>query len=618
MLQRLLLCLLVLVPLVASVASVASAGEVTAPADRVFHKGRWVTAEEKAKLDQGQVLYQGKWMPEEDMYKAKGYVKHLGTWVSPSRLKAIQKRQATARERIRFASDWKNAWVYQTEQGHFIIKSNVSPELVKEIGVAMEQCYSELAKVFSAKASTKPILVEVYATQDQFVRESAAAGIPMGRNVLGYFYWSTGNTGSTGIRAFYAGTPEQTLSTLFHECTHLVIRNTCEEVPTWANEGLAVFFESAQRDEKGMKLETIPFNRLWQLKSMLQRGDLSLNRLCQLQGMREYGPECYPQGWALIYYLLYAEKTKYRKPFENFYAALTKKTWDGDSLGLFRKHFGREPDALYPDWKSFVMSIEPRTASEYVAAATAAYTDWLDFESAQEFAAKALELGKGKDEEAVLLCNARLHLTLGRWVSEPERKADHFAKSVEFFEQVFPPSDDPKAKKSGRRSKITPAYAADRLDFARACIGAVRYEQAQDLIEDVLSKKEFEFNPEGYSVLAYLATVAEDPAFKSIDLAKENAKLADDLGADQENKYVHALICLAENDKSEAAKYLTEAASRDEFGFGGQFFRRELARLTGMSRKVIVIEQPEDGAEPEDGKDHKDKDRKGKGRGDGD
>jgi len=192
-----------------------------------------------------------------------------------------------ARERIKFASDWKNAWVYKTEPGHFIITSNVSPELVKEIGLAMEQCYHELSKVFGAKTAIKNINVEVYATQDQFIRESAAAGIPMGRNVLGYFYWGP----STGIRCFYAGSIEQTLSTLFHECTHLVINKVCEEVPTWANEGLAVFFESALRTEKGMTLETIPFNRLWHLKSMLKKGDLSLNRLCQLNGAREYTGE---------------------------------------------------------------------------------------------------------------------------------------------------------------------------------------------------------------------------------------------------------------------------------------------------------------------------------------
>jgi hypothetical protein len=583
MIRRLLL-LLLLLPVI------GFAGEATpvpAAEAKVLYKGRLVSVEDKAKLEQGLVQYQGKWMPEDEMYKAKGYVKHLGTWISKARLASIQKRQQLARERIKFASDWANAWVYKTEPGHFVIKSNVSPELVKEIGQAMEQCYNELAKVFGAKTQVKAINVEVYATQEQFMRESAKDNFPMGRNVLGYFYWGP----STGIRAFYAGTPEQTLSTLFHECTHLVIHNVCNEVPTWANEGLAVFFESAERDEKGMKLETIPFNRLWHLKSMLKQGDLSLNRLCQLNGMREYTGEYYPQGWGLIYFLLYADKGKNRKLFENFYGGLTKKNWDGDSMGIFKKYFGREPEAFYPDWKAYVMSIEPRTAAEFVAAANAAYTDWLDFESAQEFAAKALDLGKGKDED-VFLCNARLQLTLGRWVSEPERKAEHYAKSIEFFEKVFPPeSDDPKAKKPSKSRKITPAYAADRLDFARACIGGGRYEQAQDLIEDVLSKKEFEFNAEGYSVLAYLATVAEDPAFKSLEVAKENAQLADDLGADQENKYVRALIALAEGDKGSAAKLLSEAASRDEFGFGGQFFRRELARLTGTSRKVMVVEE---------------------------
>ena len=560
-----------------------------APEAKVLFKGKWVTPDEKAKGEQGLVLYKGKWIPEDEMYAAKGYVKHLGTWVSSSRLKSIQKRQQIARERIKFASDWKNAWVYKTEPGHFTITSNVSPELVKEIGLAMEQCYTELAKVFGSNAKAKAINVEVYSTQDQFLRESAASGFRMDDRVLGYFYWGE----TTGIRCFYAGTPEQTLNTLFHECTHLVIRSVCQDVPTWANEGLAVFFESAERDVKGMKLETIPFSRLWQLKGMLKQGDLSLNRLCKLQGMKQYTGDYYPQGWALIHFLLYAEKAKYRKSFENFYGGLTKKTWDGDSMAIFKKYFGREPEAFYPDWKAYVMGIEPRTASEFVAASTAAYTEWLDFESAQVFATKALELGKDKDE-SVLLCNARLNLALGRWASEKERKAEHYAQAMEFFEKVYPPeSDDPKAKKPAKSRKINQAYAADRLDFARACIGGGRYEQAQDLIEDVLSKKEFEFNAEGYSMLAYLAIVAEDPAFKSIELAKENAKLAEDLGADQENKYVQALICLAENNKPAAATYLTEAASRDEFGFGGQFFRRELARLTGSSRKVIVVEEPE-------------------------
>jgi hypothetical protein len=566
------------------------AGEATTPAapvtegSKVLYKGRLVTQEFKEKSEQGLVLYKGKWIPEEEMYQARGYVKHLGTWISPQRLKSIQARQKQARERIKFASDWKNAWVYRTEPGHFIITSNVSPELVQDIGLAMEQCYNELSKVFGTKTAIKNINVEVYATQEQFMRHSAEARLPVGPNVLGYFYWGS----DMGIRCFYAGTPEQTMSTLFHECTHLVIRQACEDVPTWANEGLAVFFESAQRDEKGMTLETIPFNRLWSLKVMLERGEISLNHLCQLQGMQQYTGQYYPQGWSLIYFLLYADKGKHRRSFESFFNGMTKGRYNGDSIGTFRKAFGKDPDGFHGEWKEFVLGIQPRTSEELVAAATAAYTDWLDFEAAQGFAAKALEQMKGKDD-AVLLCNARLHLTLGRWVSEPERKAEHFAKSVGFFEQAFPPADPAKKPVKSSR-KANASFAADRLDFARACIGAVRYEQAQDLVEEVLSRKEFEFSPEGYSVLAYLAVAAEDPAFRSLEVAKENAQIADDLGADQENKYVHALIELAEGRKDKAAKYLADAASRDEFGFGGQFYRRELARLTGTSRKVMVVE----------------------------
>ena len=53
--------------------------------------------------------------------------------------------------------------------------------------------------------------------------------------------------GTFGTAVVLAGSLDRTLSTLFHECTHLVIHQACGdgvEVPTWANEGLAVFFEN--------------------------------------------------------------------------------------------------------------------------------------------------------------------------------------------------------------------------------------------------------------------------------------------------------------------------------------------------------------------------------------
>jgi hypothetical protein len=355
-------------------------------------------------------------------------------------------------------------------------------------------------------------------------------------------------------------------------------------VPTWANEGLAVFFESAERDDKGMKLQTIPFSRLWHLKSMMKEGQLSLDTLCKLQGANQYTGEYYPQGWSLIYYLLYAENGKRRDQFQNFYGVLTRGKFDGDSIGLFKKCFGAAPDDIKPDWQAFFQKLEPKTTDEYAAAATAAYTGWLNFDAAREYGEQALKSAKGKDDR-VLLCNARLYLALGRWESDQRKRDEFFAKSVEFFEQVMPTAKDAKPL---RLPKINGQYCQDRIDFAKACIGARRYEQAQDLIEDLLAKKEFEFNGDVYSCLAMLAIAADDASFHDLETAKETAAIADDLGADQENKYVHALIELEEGRRDKAAAYLSEAAARDEFGFGGQFYRRELARLTAAARRKQV------------------------------
>jgi tetratricopeptide (TPR) repeat protein len=286
---------------------------------------------------------------------------------------------------------------------------------------------------------------------------------------------------------------------------------------------------------------------------------------------------------------LYGENGGHRRSFEAFYSSLVGDKYDGNSVATFTRHFGKEPNDLRHKWREFIMSLEPKSTEDLVAAATAAYTDYIDFTSAQNFAAKALEQMKDNDH-SVLLCNARLYLNLGRWVSDPELQAMHYAKSVEFFQQVFPEAEP--GKRVSKPRKVTTAFARDRLDYARACVGAVDYERAQDLIEEVLSRKEFEFSAAGYSVMAYLAVMAKDPAFHSLALAKEYAALANDLGADQEIAYVKAQIALAEDRRADAIKLLNEAASRDEFGFGGLFYRREMARLTGETRRAVEEPKP--------------------------
>jgi tetratricopeptide (TPR) repeat protein len=543
----------------------------------VQYQGKWVTKEFKENSEKGMVLRQGKWMTEEEWNKSRGYVKYHGTWIPQSRLKSIQARLQKVRERIKLASDWKNAWQNKTE--HFLITSNVSPQSVEEIGKAMEMCYVELAKIFEAKANLKAIAVDVFATQNQFIEYTARAmsSFPITPNTLGYFYSS-----GPGIRCFYPGDLDRTLSTLFHECTHLVIDQTCGQAPTWFNEGMAVFFESAERGEKGMKLQTIPFHRLWHLQLMLKEGELSLNALCRNPGGKAYTGECYPQGWSLVYYLFYAEKGRYRNLLQAYYNQLTKRGLNEDGVEGFKKGFGVEPDQLAPAWRKYMEEMVPKTTDDLVAATDTALSSWLDFSAAQHFATEALKSVKGRNDK-VQLCNARLNLALGRWALPAQGQADFYAKAVDFFEQVFPPKGQDGKPAPAKVVKFNRAYVIDHLDFARACIGAKRYDQAQNLIEDVLNRDEY--CADAYSCLAFLAVSADDPEFHDLEVAKENAAIADDLGANPENLYVHALIDMAENHIEQAAKRLNQAASLDEYGFGGRFYRRELMRLA-MTKNV--------------------------------
>ena len=96
MIRRLLLGLLLLPALAMAVEAPVTPTPAAANASgeaKVLYKGRLVTQEFKDNSEQGLVLFKGKWVSEAEMYQSKGYVKHLGTWISPQRLDEIRQHQ---------------------------------------------------------------------------------------------------------------------------------------------------------------------------------------------------------------------------------------------------------------------------------------------------------------------------------------------------------------------------------------------------------------------------------------------------------------------------------------------------------------------------------------------
>ncbi|HYE08008.1 MAG TPA: hypothetical protein VEL07_20995 [Planctomycetota bacterium] len=524
--------------------------------------GTWLSGDALMRA-KGLVRHKGEWVPAETMYATKGWVRHRGRWMSPAQVKRFDKRQERLRELAKARSDWSQAWEITTER--FALKTNVSPLAAQELAAGLEACVAELARVFNLKRQLQRIPVEVYATREEFIAQSAAAGIPIGGNVLGYFYH--GGRGS-GIRCFHAGSMERTLSVLYHECTHLVINAACgDEVPTWANEGLAVFFEDAERDGARFDLTVIPFERLWHLQEQLKQGEVSLDHLCRLDGPGQYGAQYYPQGWALIYFLLYAEDGKYRPRFLEFYKLLGKQQ-RMDPIVLFEKGFGVKPDDLRAQWRAFVDGLEPKDADDFAAAAVDSVGMYFDPEKARAFASEALTRAPTAWQAHAAAARVELHCSL--YERDPDRAAEQAAAAATAFEQARRLHPRP-------RKGLSPIDDRLALDHARAltCIG--RYDEALVAVDSVLEGNEA--CADAYACLALIAATADDPQHRDLERAEADLAIADDLGAGHLARYVHALIAAEKGYRDQAAQWLGRAADEDAYGFGRWFYQREQARL---------------------------------------
>jgi len=419
------------------------------------------------------------------------------------------------------------------------------------------------------------------------------------KRVAGYFY--TDPNGGQGIRAYFTGSLDLVLSIIVHECTHMVIHSLADKVPTWFNEGMAVFFESAQFTDKGLKLQTIPFSRLWYLKRQLSEGEVLLSDLVQCP-QSSYDSSYYPRGWSLIYYLFYAEGGKRQKQLYTYFTLLAKQRGMDDP---FKQAFGLSASDLQKDWQEFIAHLEPATVEENAAAATFSITTWLDLERAQIYAAAAREKTVGRNE-TVLLVSAQVALAVARFANGPAMK-EGAAKAVEYFEKLWPLAKDGKL---APLKKPTQRQLSQHLEYGRALLLAGQAERAQEVAELVLAADPY--SGDAYALLAAVALEAEDPALHDLSQAKENAAIAADLGASVENNLTLAHIALAENQSDKGEAELRTTYKRDQFGLTGQLARFELygrKRAAAAKKKAAEMAQAKLKEKDKQEKDKQEKDK---------
>jgi len=166
---------------------------------------------------------------------------------------------------------WKSAWECETR--HYHVTSHVSPKRLLEYGAFCEALYAMYASTYKPD-SMPPYKMEIHIfnTQSDFMTAAGSKGFPVGPSVGGFFVPSQlciyAFEDTKGARFSADFTLEKVVA---HECSHQFLHVTCngsDHVPTWINEGLAVYFESAQYQpaSKDFKLQ-LPRQRIAVLKS---------------------------------------------------------------------------------------------------------------------------------------------------------------------------------------------------------------------------------------------------------------------------------------------------------------------------------------------------------------
>ena len=201
------------------------------------HDFGWIDSKHVARYEAGERFYNGKWMT------------------------------AAKEETIR--SDFKNAWVIETE--HFHVRTNYRQKKGVQLATAVEVFHryfmrefaaffktpQQLDKLFaSGTASSNGDLYEIYhfRLQQEFV-DRLAANCPVAGQINGLYL-------PEHRRAYFFHNPkiseEESMETLYHEVTHqLLSESTRQTIPVgherdfWVIEGIACYFESFHVSEDG-------------------------------------------------------------------------------------------------------------------------------------------------------------------------------------------------------------------------------------------------------------------------------------------------------------------------------------------------------------------------------
>jgi tetratricopeptide (TPR) repeat protein len=254
------------------------------------------TPEEQAKLDAGQVPWEGKWVTK------------------ATREKLMKKRideQRARVEEMKAHSEWRTRRSQETKA--FRYEYTVNQEVFEGLRDRMEAYFVAFCKDWKIKPPKEALPVCFYSNAREFHRTSGASA-----NTLAYFRFVE----PMDLHFYYDRfDPELTEDVMFHESNHYLqkLLDVGFKMPHFPGESLAEYYGASSYDEATGKFTTglVQEGRLVEIKSDILAGEsMSLERMVTTDGMYEH----YTWGWSLVHFLMSDPKSA--KKFQDFVRTL--------------------------------------------------------------------------------------------------------------------------------------------------------------------------------------------------------------------------------------------------------------------------------------------------------
>ena len=211
------------------------------------------------------------------------------------------------------AVGWSTGW--EIETAHYHVTGNASPARLAFHGQYLEALYRSYARMYEPERMPPyKFEVHIFDTCDQFERCLRAWAIPNfsarnGGGIIGGLFfpgtlalWVYEESGKLGGKDFSV---EHVTA---HECSHQFLHVTCngsDHVPTWINEGLAVYFEAGVfvGGEFQVRLPMDRIRRLREQYSALRRPLAPLHQYLDHHG--QITASMYGEVFAMIHHFVF-------------------------------------------------------------------------------------------------------------------------------------------------------------------------------------------------------------------------------------------------------------------------------------------------------------------------